>query len=312
MPSAKRERQRENRQLGRIEQVAAHKAAKRKKSSRNMAITVGIVAVLFVSLAFLVSRGGDDDTATTTTVVSAAPTTVAAATSVTARVTGDAAVDAITCSDTVPPANDNRPSFTAAPEQTIDSTHTYEATFVTSCGEFTAGLDVDDAPITVNNFVFLARAGFFDGTTFHRAVPNFVIQGGDPTASGGGDAGYKFADENIDEPYVAGSLAMANSGPNTNGSQFFVCSGTQPNCGLTQTYNNFGVVVQGLEVARKIESWSIGDAAPQKPMYLISVTITETDESGAVVAEPTTAESSETTAPVATTTAAAATTTTAG
>ncbi len=292
MPSAKRERQRENRQLGRIEQVAAQKAAKRKKSSRNMAITVGIVAVLFVGLAFLVSRGGDDDSATTTTTAAAttAPgsATTGATTEITARVTGDAAVDAITCTDTVPPANDSRPTFTEAPAQTIDPTHTYEATITTSCGAFTVGLDVADAPITVNNFVFLARAGLFDGTTFHRVAPDFVIQGGDPTASGSGDAGYTFADENIDEPYVVGSLAMANSGPNTNGSQFFVCSGTRPNCGLTQSYNNFGVVVRGLEVARKIEAWSTGDGPPQKPMYLLSVTITETDASGVTAAEPTT------------------------
>jgi cyclophilin family peptidyl-prolyl cis-trans isomerase len=131
--------------------------------------------------------------------------------------------------------------------------------------------------------VFLARAGFYDGTTFHRAVPDFVIQGGDPTASGTGGPGYVFDDENTAEPYVEGSVAMANAGPGTNGSQFFICTGTRPNCGLTQSFSNFGRVTHGLEAARRIEAWSVEDGPPERPIYLFLVTIVETDENGTVI-----------------------------
>jgi cyclophilin family peptidyl-prolyl cis-trans isomerase len=226
-------------------------------------------------------------------------------------------VDGITCDTDTPTPPDPRPTFTAAPALTIDATHTYVATVTTSCGAFDITLDAKNAPNTTNNFVFLARAGFYDALTFHRAVPDFVIQGGDPDGNGSGGPGYEFADENITQPYQQGSVAMANSGPNTNGSQFFVCTGTQPNCGLTQAYNNFGMVTKGLEVARKIEAFSAADGPPDRPLYIKTVTITETDASGAVVPEPTTtttaaAGDSSTTAAGDTTTTPAATTASAG
>lgn len=106
----------------------------------------------------------------------------------------------------------------------IDSNKNYTATFVTSRGEIVADLFAKDAPNTVNNFVFLAREGFYDGTSFHRVIDNFMIQGGDPTGTGRGGPGYKFADELKNNPrkHQVGSLSMANAGPNTNGSQFFI------------------------------------------------------------------------------------------
>jgi cyclophilin family peptidyl-prolyl cis-trans isomerase len=327
MPSAKRERQRANREMGRQEAHAARRSARRKRSATFTTVLVGGLVAVALLLAFLVSRGDDDDVVETeSSLTTAAAATTALDTTATARTIGDAAVDGITCDDVVPTAPDPRPTFSAAPEQTIDTTHTYVATLDTSCGAIEITLDVADAPITSNNFVTLARAGFYTATIFHRAVPDFVIQGGDPEGTGAGGPGYEFADENITEPYQQGSVAMANSGPNTNGSQFFICTGTQANCGLTQAYNNFGSVTKGLEVARKIEAFSASDGPPSRTIFLKSVTITETDASGTVVPEPTTTTTAAaTTTPAttaagdttattiaSTTTTSAATTTTAG
>src|SRR5919197_3924861 len=110
---------------------------------------------------------------------------------------------------------------------TVDANKKYTATIDTSCGKITIELDPKAAPKTVNNFVFLANQKFFDGLTFHRVVKDFVIQGGDPQGTGSGGPGYEFADELPKDGYKLGSLAMANSGPNTNGSQFFIVTGNQ-------------------------------------------------------------------------------------
>ncbi|MDH4358790.1 MAG: peptidylprolyl isomerase [Candidatus Berkelbacteria bacterium] len=108
----------------------------------------------------------------------------------------------------------------------------------------------EKAPKTVSNFVYLTEAGFFNGLTFHRVVPGFVIQGGDPQGTGAGGPGYEFEDEAVQGEYTDGAVAMANSGPNTNGSQFFICLGAQPT--LSKDYNLFGQVTKGLDVTRKI------------------------------------------------------------
>ena len=114
--------------------------------------------------------------------------------------------------------------YPAAPPLAIDQNKSYTATFVTSRGDIVCDLFPKDAPNTVNNFVFLAREGFYDGTTFHRVINDFMIQGGDPTGTGRGGPGYTFQDELKNNPrkHQAGSLSMANAGPNTNGSQFFI------------------------------------------------------------------------------------------
>ncbi len=142
-----------------------------------------------------------------------------------------------------------------APASEIDPAAQFEVTFATDKGDIVAALDASLAPNTVNNFVVQARNGFYDGLTFHRVVPGFVIQGGDPEGSGRGGPGYKFADEPVRAPYVLGALAMANSGPDTNGSQFFICI---DDCQgkLQPLYNLFGHVTSGIEVAQSIK---VGD-----------------------------------------------------
>ena len=115
-------------------------------------------------------------------------------------------------------------SYTAAPPQSIEAGKTYTATFHTSRGDIVADLFADRAPVTVNNFVFLAKDGFYDGTVFHRVINDFMVQGGDPTGTGRGGPGYKWDDEKagLNIKHEVGSLSMANAGPNTNGSQFFI------------------------------------------------------------------------------------------
>jgi peptidyl-prolyl cis-trans isomerase B (cyclophilin B) len=117
-----------------------------------------------------------------------------------------------------------------APEMQIDAAKTYSVSIETNKGTLEVELFAKDAPNTVNNFVFLAREGFYDGVAFHRVIPNFMIQGGDPTGTGSGGPGYRFADEFDGNPnrHDTGSLSMANAGPGTNGSQFFICHGPQP------------------------------------------------------------------------------------
>jgi len=142
------------------------------------------------------------------------------------------------------------------PEQVIDPARKYEATIATDRGDIVVALDASRAPQSVNNFVFLARDGFYDALTFHRVVPDFVIQGGDPEGSGRGGPGYRFDDEPVQGEYTAGALAMANSGPNTNGSQFFICT-VDDRHKLTKSYNLFGQVVKGMDVVTAIRQGDV-------------------------------------------------------
>lgn len=134
---------------------------------------------------------------------------------------------------------------------TIDTSRHYTATIDTEKGQIVLDLDPSLAPETVNNFVFLANQHFYDGLKWHRVVPGFVIQGGDPQGTGAGGPGYKFPDEPVKGQYTDGCVAMANAGPNTNGSQFFICiaDDTQQ---LKPLYNLFGHVKAGLDVAKQI------------------------------------------------------------
>jgi cyclophilin family peptidyl-prolyl cis-trans isomerase len=143
----------------------------------------------------------------------------------------------------------------SAPAFEIDPAAKFEVVFATDKGDIVATLDAELAPITVNNFVVNARNGFYDNLTFHRVVPGFVIQGGDPEGSGRGGPGYTFADEPVKAPYVLGALAMANAGPDTNGSQFFICIDDCQDK-LQPLYNLFGNVTSGIEVAQAIQ---VGD-----------------------------------------------------
>jgi peptidyl-prolyl cis-trans isomerase B (cyclophilin B) len=155
-------------------------------------------------------------------------------------------------------------SWPSAPKQSIDAAKTYSATMVTSKGTIELSLDAKAAPITVNNFVFLAREKFYDGLTFHRVEPGFVIQGGDPQGSGQGGPGYTIQDEKSGLKHVDGALAMAKtSAPNSAGSQFYITLGAQAS--LDANYTVFGIVTNGKDVPGKI---AIGDK-------ITSVTITE-------------------------------------
>ena len=158
----------------------------------------------------------------------------------------------------------------------IDAERGYTAVLETSMGTITAELFAADAPVTANNFVFLARQAFYDGLTFHRVIPGFVIQGGDPRGSGTGGPGYEFADE-LDNAlgYEVGTLAMANAGPDTNGSQFFIVSGPK-GAALPKNYSIFGQVTEGIEVVEAIASVPTGAMdRPVTPVTIERVTIRE-------------------------------------
>lgn len=166
--------------------------------------------------------------------------------------------------------------YSYPPVVSIDTTKKYTATMKTSAGDMVIALHAKETPITVNNFVFLAKEKFYDSTIFHRTIPGFMIQGGDPQGTGMGGPGYKFDDESFDGEYERGTLAMANAGPNTNGSQFFIMHKDYP---LPPNYVIFGKVVSGLEVIDKIAEAPTkpgGEgSSPVTPVTIESVTITE-------------------------------------
>ncbi|MFC2041553.1 peptidylprolyl isomerase [Chloroflexota bacterium] len=134
----------------------------------------------------------------------------------------------------------------------IDASKQYTATIKTEKGDLVLELFASDVPVTVNNFVFLAREGFYDGTTFHRVIPDFMAQGGDPTGTGTGGPGYKFADEFSEHTHGTGALSMANAGPNTNGSQFFITYSPQHH--LDGKHSVFGQLTEGMDVLAKIKN----------------------------------------------------------
>ena len=142
-------------------------------------------------------------------------------------------------------------TYSAPPPMTIDTSKQYTATIETEKGDLVLELFASDVPVTVNNFVFLARDGFYNGTTFHRVIPDFMAQGGDPTGTGTGTPGYSFADEFTEHTHVTGALSMANSGPNTNGCQFFITYTPQPH--LDGKHTVFGQLIEGTDVLEKIE-----------------------------------------------------------
>jgi peptidyl-prolyl cis-trans isomerase B (cyclophilin B) len=146
--------------------------------------------------------------------------------------------------------------YSAAPAMQIDTAKLYEATIKTARGNIVICLQPNLAPKTVNNFVVLTRNHFFDGLTFHRVVASFVVQGGDPLGNGNGGPGYKFNDEPVLAQYTQGAVAMANSGVNTNGSQFFICI-VDDTTKLRPLYNLFGNVASGIEVAIAIKQGDV-------------------------------------------------------
>ena len=278
MGTAKRERKKSNRQLGREQQL---QAARRQKTSRNIIRAVSaviVVVAIFFGIAFLTDD--DESTAPTTTITPAGDVTTLPEATDTTTAPAEFVYGTTAC----PPAegaSEQTQEFADSFQLCIDPTKTYTATVTTNFGEYTAVLDPAKAPGTVNNFVSLARSKYFDGTTCHRAIPGFMVQCGDPTATGSGGPGYKFADElPAAGEYKIGSLAMANSGPNTNGSQFFVITGDQ-GVSLDPNYTLFGQVTDGLDttvsdmdLAGNDEPGSNG-VPPKSAIEIISITITE-------------------------------------
>src|SRR5437763_8648090 len=167
--------------------------------------------------------------------------------------------------------------FDGPPPMCIDPAKRYTAEMVTNKGSMTIALDAAAAPVTVNNFVTLARYHYYEGVTFHRIIPGFMCQGGDPLGTGTGGPGYKFEDE-LPAPgrYEIGSIAMANAGPNTNGSQFFIVSGAD-GVRLPPQYSLFGKVVNGLDTLQAIEATGSSSGAPSEKVIIESVTITEAE-----------------------------------
>ena len=285
MGTAKRERKKMNREMGRQAQEVAAKRQKTTKTTVRIVGAIVIILALFFGIAFLTNDDSTDNASPVTTSVEAfASTTVA---------TGDATT---VPSDTAAPAvfvygTTECPPVEGAATQTqdfddsfaicIDPTKTYTAVVTTNMGTYSAVLDATKAPGAVNNFVSLARNKYFDDTTCHRAIPGFMVQCGDPTATGSGGPGYKFADEfPAAGEYKIGSLAMANSGPNTNGSQFFVITGDQ-GVSLPPNYTLFGQVTDGLDStvtaldAAGNDDPSSNGVPPLTEITIESITITE-------------------------------------
>jgi cyclophilin family peptidyl-prolyl cis-trans isomerase len=205
-----------------------------------MLATLGILAVAILAFVFYVGRNAGGSAGTTPT-----PTPTAAVSAATCGALNFGAAMTPT------PGDGGKKSFTAAPPMTINTAHHFLATVNTAKGTITLCLDPTLAPVTVNNFVFLARNQFYDGLKFHRVVADFVIQGGDPLGTGSGGPGYKFSDEPVKGEYTVGAVAMANSGANTNGSQFFICT-VDDSKKLAKSYNLFGYVQTGMDVVLKI------------------------------------------------------------
>lgn len=187
------------------------------------------------------------------------------------------------CWTTEPSMSAGFPQWPEAPQMVIDPQKTYVATIDTNRGDIVAELDASAAPNTVNNFVCLARAGYYEVTVFHRIIAGFMIQGGDPTGTGGGNPGYQFDDElpSGETPYVRGTLAMANAGANTNGSQFFIVQTDQTDQ-FKPNYSIFGRVTEGLDVLDTINQAPVGPnprsgepSAPQVTLGIQSITILE-------------------------------------
>ena len=170
--------------------------------------------------------------------------------------------------------------WSAPPEMAIDPEKTYTAEIKTNFGTITVEFYPEDAPQTVNNFICLAKAGYYNNTPFHRIISGFVIQGGDPTGTGRGGPGYRFNDEPIAKDYLKGTLAMANAGPNTNGSQFFIVLDNLTGR-LPKNYTIFGAVTGGMDVVDAIAAVPVGrsdsgeNSKPAKPVILESVTVSE-------------------------------------
>lgn len=171
-------------------------------------------------------------------------------------------------------------TYSAPPAMTLDDSKAYSATIKTNHGDIGVELFSADVPVTVNNFVFLAREGFYKDGQFHRVIKDFMIQGGCPTGDGTGGPGYRFQDEPVTRKYLKGTLAMANAGPNTNGSQFFIVHGAD--AGLPPNYTIFGNVTGGMDVVDNIANSPVTtgrSGEPSTPTTALEINDVEIQES---------------------------------
>jgi cyclophilin family peptidyl-prolyl cis-trans isomerase len=251
---------------------------------------VGVIALVAVLMLTACAKAASTTISTVPTTTRTATTTTTTAstlfygTSTTTTLASSTSTSRVTTTTSpVPPTTTSTGAstvkkYSAPPPMTIDTKKTYTATIHTSKGDITLNLFASEAPITVNNFVFLARDGFYNNVIFHRVIKGFMIQGGDPTGTGTGSPGYKFADEPVTRKYLRGTIAMANSGPNTNGSQFFIM---HQDYALQPNYTIFGIVTKGIEVVDAIATTPTvlgGDGAmskPATPIVISSIDITE-------------------------------------
>jgi peptidyl-prolyl cis-trans isomerase B (cyclophilin B) len=275
VPSEKRARQRAAREARLAEEAKRHK---RRRQIRNGGIVV-VLAGVVVGLAFLLTGNGktvgSQSNVTTTTASASSKKAQDAKLQAQAN---DVAVKAGCPASTKTRVNNQK--YTAAPPMTIDTSQVYSATVVTTAGTFDIALDAKSAPSTVNNFVFLAQKGFYHCVIFHRVIPQFMDQTGDPTGTGQGGPGYTIQDENppkaaTGQPqYPLGSVAMANTGaPNSGGSQFFIVTGPEGE-DLANTYALFGSVTSGMTVVDTInQQGSPGGVPPDVTQRILSVTI---------------------------------------
>lgn len=287
MPSEKRQRQDEGRLARLEEQRNLQRRSQRSRNLRSLLILLGALVLIALAISVFAGDDGDDDVATEDTSSDDNGSTTTAGEDgppSTVEVVLPGAGASVTGETPCPAADgsaERTTSFEQAPPMCIDTAKTYTATMKTTEGDIVVELDDEAAPQTVNNFVVLSRYHYYDNVPFHRIIPGFMDQAGDPVgpSPGSGGPGYTIPDElpTGDDPYPTGTLAMANTGaPNTGGGQWFITvegGGAQ----LTPTYTAFGHVTQGQEVVDAINEF--GDAAsngaPTKVIAILSITIAE-------------------------------------
>lgn len=265
MGTEKRARKKANRQA----RIEAETRATTKERRTKLAIRLGVIVALAVVALLLYNWLAGDDSSDDSDVAAAGASSTTA--------TDPVATDTVEC-----PAEDGssepQTTFAAAPPTCIDPDATYQATVETSDGTFVIDLDQSADEAAVNNFVFLSRYHFYDGLDFHRVVPGFVIQGGDPAGTGSGGPGYTWTGGRPEssDAYSAGSVSMANNGsdPSTNGSQFFVAVDDISDR-LSADFTYFGEVTEGFEVVEAISALGEGDGPPSRPVTIETITITQ-------------------------------------
>jgi cyclophilin family peptidyl-prolyl cis-trans isomerase len=278
VPNAKRARHKEARRQ-KIEQE--RRQAKRQRSLRRIGVSVAVAVAVVGSLLLIKSNLSTplvttSTVATSSTTSTTAPVSTTTAPSAISQSQADALARQAGCPASTT-ARANNLQWSSAPSMTITTSKKYYADVVTTAGSFTISLDAANAPKTTNNFVFLAKKNYFHCIIFHRAIPGFMVQTGDPTGTGSGGPGYSFADELPAGPYPLYSVAMANSGPNTNGSQFFIVTGASGQT-LPDSYSRFGQVTTGQETLVKLNAAGNADPSsngvpPLVTHRILSVTI---------------------------------------